>query len=76
MQYKVIPFVAAVAARDNATAGAAAQLEALVSQMAADGWVYVRLEQVETHIAGTSGCFGLGATPAQSISLSMAVFQK
>ena len=76
MQYKVIPFVAAVAARDNATAGAAAQLEALVSQMAADGWDYVRLERVETHIAGTSGCFGLGATPAQSISLSMAVFQK
>jgi hypothetical protein len=76
MQYKVIPFVAAVGADENAAAGAAAQLEALVGKMANEGWDYVRLEQVETHIEANPGCFGIGATPARNISLSMAVFRK
>ena len=34
------------------------------------------LEEVETHVAGTSGCFGIGATPAFTRSLSMAVFRQ
>jgi hypothetical protein len=36
----------------------------------------VRLEQVETHIAGTEGCFGIGAMPASSRAVSMAVFRR
>jgi hypothetical protein len=75
MQYRVIPFTANIA--NNEGAGAAAtQLQALIAQNATEGWEYVRLEQVETHIAGTSGCFGLGAVPPRMLSVSMAVFRR
>ena len=40
------------------------------------GWEYVGLESVETYVAGNAGCLGLGATPAQVVSYSMAVFKK
>lgn len=75
MQYKVIPFVAAIGQDDGASV-AASQLESLTNELAGDGWEYVRLEQVETHIAGNDGCFGFGSTPAKTTSVSMAVFRK
>ncbi len=75
MEYKVVPFVASITQQDNA-GKAAAQLQALATEYARDGWEYVRLESVETHIAGDNGCFGIGATPERTTSVSMAVFRK
>lgn len=75
MQYKVVPFVALITQKDSA-AKASAQLEALAAEFAKDGWEYVRLESVETRIASDDGCMGLGATPARTTSVSMAVFRK
>lgn len=75
MQYKVVPFVAALSQKDGASV-AASQLEALANRLASEGWEYVGLEQVETHIAGDNGCFGIGATPAKTTSVSMAVFRQ
>jgi hypothetical protein len=75
MTYKVVPFTASIANADNATAGAA-QLESLIESHAGGGWEYVRLEHVDTVVAGSSGCFGIGATPSQSTSIAMAVFRK
>lgn len=75
MEYRVIPFTANIANGEGAPA-AASQLQTLIATNAAQGWEYVRLEQVETHIAGTDGCFGFGAMPASSRSLSMVVFRK
>ncbi|MFD2717434.1 hypothetical protein ACFST9_01825 [Hymenobacter monticola] len=74
MQYKVVPFTASIGNSETAE-HAAAQLEQLVTQYAASGWYYVRIERVYTTRAGTNGCFGLGATPATNTSVSMVVFQ-
>ena len=74
MSYIVVPFVASIA--NNGTAAQAAeQLQQLIQQHTAKGYRYVRLEQVTTTVAGTNGCFGLGATPATTRSLSMVVFE-
>jgi len=75
MDYKVVPFVASITQSDG-SAAAAAQLQGLVTQFAQEGWEYVRLESVETFVAGTNGCFGLGASPAKMTSVSMIVFRK
>ena len=75
MEYKVVPFVASITQQDSA-AKAASQLQALAAEYAKDGWEYIRLESVETNIEGDSGCFGIGATPAKTTSVSMAVFRK
>lgn len=75
MEYKVVPFVASITQKDNA-AKAAAQLQALATEYAKEGWEYIRLESVETHIAGDNGCFGIGATPATTASVSMVVFHR
>lgn len=73
MHYIVVPFVASIA-NNGTVEHAAEQLQALIQHQANLGYRYVRLEKVTTDIAGNNGCFGLGATPATTRSLSMAVF--
>jgi len=85
MTYRVVPFVANVRTGDDATA-AANQLQQLINTEAAQGWVYARLENIEIIIhdpgtKGSSGCFGLGATPGippsqRTTRYDVAVFQK
>jgi hypothetical protein len=74
-RYRVVPFVASVSMNEGRTQ-AADQLEALIERWSGDGWEYVRLESVETYIAGSAGCFGMGATPGQNVSYSMVVFKQ
>ena len=74
-KYRVTPFVASVGTNEGSS-HAAAQLEALINSLADQGWEYVRLESVDTYVAGNAGCLGLGATPAQQVSYSMAVFKQ
>lgn len=73
--YKVVPFVASIGTFEGSPQ-AAGQLESLIQAHSQDGWEYVRLESVDTYVAGTSGCFGLGATPARMTSSSMVVFRR
>jgi hypothetical protein len=73
--YRVVPFVASVGTNEG-SAQAAGQLEGLIKSWSEKGWEYVRLESVETYVAGSAGCFGFGATPAQLVSYSMAVFKQ
>ena len=75
MTHKVILFKAAIGNADNPSM-AAKQLEDLISANAAEGWEYVRLESVDTFVAGTNGCFGFGAEPSRSVSIAMAVFRR
>lgn len=74
-QYRVVPFVASIGMNDGAQQ-AASQLEGVANAMAGEGWEYVRLENVETFIAGNSGCFGFMATPPRQTSYAMAVFRR
>ena len=71
--YHVVPFVASIGTNEG-SAQAASQLEALIKSWTDQGWEYVRLESVETYIAGDAGCLGLGATAPRVVSYSMAVF--
>lgn len=73
--YKVVPFVASVQANEGAGA-AARQLQDLCNANLADGWEFMGLENVDTFVAGNAGCFGIGATPGQAVSYSMAVFRR
>jgi hypothetical protein len=73
--YKVVPFVASVGTNEGSQQ-AASQLEDLIKGFTNSGWEYVRLESVETYIAGNTGCLGLGATPARLVSYSMVVFRQ
>jgi hypothetical protein len=75
MKYKVVPFQAQISNTGGAT-DVASQLEALIGGQASSGWEYVRLETVETYVAGTNGCFGMGAKPAAMTSYSVAVFRQ
>lgn len=75
MQYIAVPFVASIA-NNGTSAQAAEQLQQLVQHYAAQGFRYVRLEQLTTHVAGSNGCFGLGATPATVRSFSLVVFSR
>ena len=74
-EYRVVPFVAKIP--ENAGPGVAAgQLQEMIQYWAQSGWQYVCLETVETHIAGSAGCFGLGATPPKITAFSMVVFKR
>jgi hypothetical protein len=73
--YRVVPFVASIGTNEGSQQ-AAAQLEALIKGFTDSGWEYVRLESVDTYIAGTAGCLGLGATPPRMASYSIAVFRQ
>lgn len=73
--YRVVPFVASIALNEGANQ-AAAQLEALITTWTDNGWEYVRLESIETYVAGNSGCLGFGATPPRLASYSIAVFKQ
>ena len=70
-----MPFVASVGTKAGADV-AAAQLTDLIDEWGKSGWEYVRLENVETVIAGEQGCFGFGATPPRITSYSMVVFKR
>lgn len=77
MEYKVVPFVASISHTEkNKAFVASTQLQALITEFAEEGWEYVRLESLETYIAGADGCFGFGATPPRTTSISMIVFKK
>lgn len=75
MSYKVVPFVAQISKKES-TALVAEQLERLINDFAAQGWEYIRLENVETQVAGSTGCFGIGATPGFNTIYKMVVFKK
>lgn len=79
MEYKVVPFVASIT-KGQGAGSAAAQLASLINHEAAEGWQYVRMENIEINIhdPGKSGCLGFGAVPPSNevIRYDMVVFSK
>ena len=53
-----------------------AQVESAISQQASSGWEFVSCCNIDTSIAGTNGCFGLGAKPATSTSVLVLIFKQ
>ncbi|MEK7726807.1 MAG: hypothetical protein AAB354_00270, partial [candidate division KSB1 bacterium] len=64
----------------DTTGAAAQQLAALINHHATEGWTYHGLESLSTNVTtpGTSGCLGIGATPAMinTAEVYVAVFHK
>ena len=75
MTYRVVPFQAKITEKGGA-GDVATQLQSTIASETASGWEYLRLERVETFVAGTMGCFGLGARPGHFASYHVAVFRK
>lgn len=75
MEYKVIPFTAEITRKDTTTT-VAKQVEAMIDNQIIMGWEYVRMERIETAVAPTKGCFGLGALPGYTTSYQMLVFKR
>jgi len=75
MEIKVVPFNATIG-QSGTTADIAMQLQLLVDQYSQEGWEYMRLESVETFVAPSSGCFGIGAQPGYNKVFNMAIFKK
>ena len=75
MSYKVKPFIAKIS-KNGTASDAASQVESFIQQETSDGWEFVSCGNIDTQIAGNSGCFGIGATPATSTSTMVLVFKK
>lgn len=73
--YKVVPFQAQIS---NAGSGQdlANGLQQIINQETSDGWDFAQIQELTTSIAGSSGCFGIGATPGTTASMSVLIFQK
>lgn len=75
MNYKVRPFIAKVGSKGSST-DVANQVESFINQETNDGWEFVSCGNIDTQIAGSGGCFGIGATPASTTSTMVLVFKK
>jgi hypothetical protein len=75
MTYKVVPFRAAVSNSGDAS-DLVSQVEGIISSYTSSGWEYVGVHQLQTFKAGSMGCFGLGATPATTITTEFVVFRQ
>jgi len=73
--YKVVPFSAQISRQDT-TATVAAQMQTIIDSHTAEGWEYKHTDTVQTSVAGTNGCFGLGAEPAFNTTYNVLVFSK
>ncbi len=78
MEYKVVPLdptfntkTATSTSNDGAD-----YLERFIKHYSEQGWDYIRVESISTHVSGDSGCFGFGASPGYTSVKQMVVFKK
>lgn len=75
MNYKVVPFSASTS-RKGSSSDIADQLQDMIDVHAQQGWAYFRMENVETYIQPSGGCFGIGGQPGYSTSIQVLVFKQ
>lgn len=75
MEYKVKPFVVRIGSKGS-TDDVASQVQSFIQAETAGGWEFVSCGNIDTQIAGSNGCFGIGATPASNTSVMVLVFKK
>lgn len=75
MEYTIKTFTANIKGQESAS-NAVEQLQVHINDMQLQGWGFVSVENISTHIAGESGCVGIGGTPDQLTSFQMVVFKK
>jgi hypothetical protein len=75
MDFKIVPFTAKIS-RDSNAASVADQIQSAINLYNSQGWEYLRMESVQTSVAGSSGCFGIGAQPGFTTIFNVLVFRK
>jgi hypothetical protein len=75
MEYKVVSIVPVQKDKENIQ-HIAQELENLINKYNADGWEYIRVENLMTWVNPVNGCFGLGATAGYYSQQQMVVFRK
>jgi len=75
MNTKVIPFNPVIKTKQSAEK-VSVDLEQLINEHAVDGWEFYNFYTSETLIAGSSGCFGIGAKPSYSVNIGFVVFKR
>ena len=75
MRYIVVPFTAKIT-RNDTSATVAKQVQSIIDEGVGKGWDYVRMESVETSVASTSGCFGIGGQPGFITSFQILIFRE
>lgn len=75
MEYKVVSIVPVQKEKEDGT-HVAKSLENLINQHKAEGWEYIRVENLKTWVNPSGGCFGFGQTPGYYAEKQMVVFKK
>jgi len=75
MQFKIVPFTAAITREDSAVT-VSAQMQHIIDSTGNQGWEYMRMDSVQTSVAATSGCFGVGSQPGFTTTFNVLVFKK
>jgi len=68
MDYKIVPF--------NQVADPAAELKRIIDSETGNGYRYAGHEYNDKMQPGSSGCFGIGATPPTTVHVGFVVFEK
>lgn len=75
MQFKIVPFTAQIT-KDDTSATVATQMQSIIDSTVSQGWEYLRMDSVQTNVAGSNGCFGIGAQPGFTTTFNVLVFRK
>lgn len=75
MEFKIVPFTAQIS-KDDTSSTVATQMQSIIDSNVSQGWEYLRMDSVQTNVAGTSGCFGFGAQPGFTTTFNVLVFRK
>jgi hypothetical protein len=75
MDYKVVSIVPVQGDKQTGK-DVAQELENVIKKYHAEGWEFVRVENLLTWVNPTGGCFGFGQTPGYNATRQMVVFKK
>lgn len=75
MEYKVVPIVPMQGVKQT-NKDVAQEFENVFKKYHADGWGFVRVENLLTWVSPIGGCFGFGQTPGYNKTLQVIVFRK
>tara|TARA_R110002072_G_scaffold7503_2_gene40944 strand:+ start:738671 stop:738880 length:210 start_codon:yes stop_codon:yes gene_type:complete len=68
MEYKVVPF--------NSSKNVSNQLQNIIDSESNNGFRYINHQYSDKLLPGSSGCFGIGATPDRTTHVGLVVFEK
>lgn len=69
-----MPFPVVISREDNSDK-VAKQMQSLIDQNTNGGWEFISMDNVQTYVAGSNGCFGMGAQPGYMTVHNVLVFR-